>query len=114
MRDGGVVGWLGMGEPRPALRFEACGAAVGGDCAVAVDELGEEGVHRRARDGLDALQLARLPGPETTVWLLRALRAHTKAPYKTDLHRKTLRSLKRPGGPGQNSRMIAVALAVGR
>jgi hypothetical protein len=34
-------------------------------------------------------------------WCLSALRAHTKAPYKTDLHRKTLRELKRPGGPGQ-------------
>jgi hypothetical protein len=29
-------------------------------------------------------------------WLLSALRAHTKAPYKTDLHRKTLMALKRP------------------
>ena len=48
-----------MGEPRPGLRFEARGATVGGDGAVAVDELGEEGVHRRARDGLDALELAR-------------------------------------------------------
>ena len=34
-------------------------------------------------------------------WCLCTLRAHTKAPYKTDLHRKTLRALKRPGGPGQ-------------
>jgi hypothetical protein len=30
-------------------------------------------------------------------WLLSALRAHTKAPYKTDLHRKTLMALNRPG-----------------
>jgi hypothetical protein len=44
----------------------------------------------------------RLPGPKTAVfWLLSALRAHTKAPYKNDSHRKTLRALKRPGGPGQ-------------
>jgi hypothetical protein len=28
---------------------------------------------------------------------LSALRAHTKAPYKTDLHRRTLRALNRPG-----------------
>ena len=28
---------------------------------------------------------------------LSALRAHTKAPYKTDLHRKTLMALNRPG-----------------
>jgi hypothetical protein len=42
-------------------------------------------------------------------WLLSALRAHTrthaKTPYKTDLHRKTLRALKRPGGPGQKNTM---------
>ena len=30
------------------------------------------------------------------LWCLSALRAHTKAPYKTDLHRKTLRALNRP------------------
>ena len=30
-------------------------------------------------------------------WLLSTLRAHTKAPWKTDLHRKTLRVLNRPG-----------------
>jgi hypothetical protein len=29
-------------------------------------------------------------------WCLSALRAHTKAPYKTDFHRKTLRALNRP------------------
>jgi hypothetical protein len=28
---------------------------------------------------------------------LSALRAHTKAPYKMDFHRKTLMALKRPG-----------------
>ena len=33
--------------------------------------------------------------------LLSALRAHTKAPYKNDLHGKTLTALKRPGGRGQ-------------
>jgi hypothetical protein len=33
--------------------------------------------------------------------LFSAPRAHTKAPYKTDLHRKTLRALNRPGGPGR-------------
>ena len=32
---------------------------------------------------------------------LSALRAHTTVPYKTDLHRETLRALKRLGGPGQ-------------
>jgi hypothetical protein len=36
-------------------------------------------------------------------WRLSALRAHTKAPYKTDLNRKTLRALKRPGRPGQEA-----------
>jgi hypothetical protein len=30
-------------------------------------------------------------------WPLSALRAHTKAPHKTDLHRKTLMALNRPG-----------------
>jgi hypothetical protein len=30
-------------------------------------------------------------------WLLSALRAHTKAPYKTDLLGKTLRAFSRPG-----------------
>ena len=30
-------------------------------------------------------------------WLLSTPRAHTKAPYKSDLLRETLRSLKRPG-----------------
>ena len=34
-------------------------------------------------------------------WLLSSLRAHAKAPYKTDLLRKTRRPLKRPGRPGQ-------------
>jgi hypothetical protein len=29
-------------------------------------------------------------------WLLSTLRTHTKAPYKTNLHRKTLRALNRP------------------
>jgi hypothetical protein len=33
--------------------------------------------------------------------LSSALRVHTKPPYKIDLHRKMLRALKRPGGPGQ-------------
>jgi hypothetical protein len=38
---------------------------------------------------------AALPGPETAVfWPLSALRAHTEAPYKTDLLRETLRPLK--------------------
>ena len=32
---------------------------------------------------------------------LSALRAHTKTPYKNDLHRKKLRALNRPGGRGQ-------------
>ena len=30
-------------------------------------------------------------------WPLSALRAHTKAPYKTDLHSKMLMALKSPG-----------------
>jgi hypothetical protein len=42
-------------------------------------------------------------------WCLSALRSHTKAPYKTDLHRKTLRELKRPGGPGQHVALPALA-----
>jgi hypothetical protein len=38
-----------------------------------------------------------LPAPETAVFgLLSALRAHTKAPYKTDFQRKTLMALNRP------------------
>jgi hypothetical protein len=36
--------------------------------------------------------------------LSSALRAHTKAPHKTDLHRKTLVALSRPpGGPGHSA-----------
>ena len=35
------------------------------------------------------------------LFTLSALRAHTKSPYKTNVHRKTLRALKRPGGSGQ-------------
>ena len=35
------------------------------------------------------------------LFTLSALRAHTKAAYKTDLHREMLRALKRPRGPGQ-------------
>ena len=31
------------------------------------------------------------------IWLLSALHVHTKPPYKTDLHKKTLRLLNRPG-----------------
>jgi hypothetical protein len=34
-------------------------------------------------------------------WGLSALCAHTKAPYRTDLHRETLRALNRPRRPGQ-------------
>ena len=34
---------------------------------------------------------------------LSALRAHTKTPDKTDLHRETLRALNRPGRLGQPS-----------
>ena len=34
---------------------------------------------------------------------LSAPRAHTKAPYKTDLYRETLRALNRPGGPGPSA-----------
>ena len=48
---------------------------------------------------------ARLPPPPVRAgsrrfWLLSALRAHTKVPYKADLHRDTLRALNRPGRPG--------------
>jgi hypothetical protein len=36
-----------------------------------------------------------LPAPDTAVFgLLSTLRAHTKAPYKMDLHRKMLRNAK--------------------
>ena len=35
------------------------------------------------------------------VWLLSALRAHTKAPYKIDLRWETLRPLARPGRAGR-------------
>jgi hypothetical protein len=40
-------------------------------------------------------------------WCFSALRAHAKAPYKTDLHRKTLSVLNRPG------RAPTVAVALG-
>ena len=58
-------------------------------------EADRAGVRRDvARQGERA---ARLPGPEPAVfWLLSAPRAHTKAPYKMDLHRKTRRALDRP------------------
>ena len=39
-------------------------------------------------------------------WCLSALRAHTKAPYKTDLHRKTLMALNHPRRPGQRERVL--------
>jgi hypothetical protein len=54
-------------------------------------------------------------------WLLSALCAHTKAPYKTDLHRKMLMALNRPetartvGGLVEHERELAAvtdALAV--
>ena len=41
--------------------------------------------------------------------LSSAPRAHAKPPSKTDLHRKTLRALKRPGGPGQWLRAVRAA-----
>jgi hypothetical protein len=34
-------------------------------------------------------------------WCLSTLRAHTKAPYKTDLHRKTLKNAKALNRPGR-------------
>ena len=37
-------------------------------------------------------------------WLLSALRAHTKAPHKIDLHKKTLRALNRPEAGADSSR----------
>ena len=40
-------------------------------------------------------------------WQLSALRAHTKAPYKIDFHRKTLRALNRP----KAARTVHVAVA---
>jgi hypothetical protein len=43
---------------------------------------------------------------------LSALRAHAKAPSKTDLHKKTLRALERPGGPGQCF-ITAISLTAG-
>jgi hypothetical protein len=45
---------------------------------------------------------ARHPAPARAenFWLSLTSRAHTKSPYKTDLLWKTLRALKRPGGPG--------------
>jgi hypothetical protein len=56
----------------------------------ALDELRVDAVADAARAG------------NRRFWLLSALRAHTKMPYKTDLYRKTLRALKRPGRPGQD------------
>ena len=49
------------------------------------------GLDRREQGLLDAARVRAhpLPGPETTVFgVLSALRARTKAPCKTDLHRK--------------------------
>jgi hypothetical protein len=45
-------------------------------------------------------------------WQLSAPRAHTKAPYKTDLHRKTLRVLNRLGRPGQTTYAATPPVAV--
>ena len=44
-------------------------------------------------------------------WLLSALRAHTKAPYKTDLHRETLMALNRPGTARTVGRTVALGIA---
>ena len=46
--------------------------------------------------------------------LLSALRAHTKAPYKTDLHRKTLMALNRPGTARTDVVELGVLRAVER
>ena len=56
-----------------------------------------KGKRRTPREHLLPLQLP-LPGGagNRRFWLLSALRAHTKAPYKTDFHRKMLRALNRP------------------
>ena len=41
-------------------------------------------------------------------WLLSALRAHTKAPYKIDFHRKTRTALNRPrDGADSRHRLLA-------
>ena len=53
--------------------------------------------HALEHDGVAREEDHELPGGggNRRFWPLSALRAHTKAPYKTDLHRKTRRALNR-------------------
>jgi hypothetical protein len=80
---GARVNLVGIPKCIPSLRIYGAGADGGCHCDFCVTLL------TSARAG------------NRRFWLLSALRAHTKAPSKTDLHRETLRALKRPGGPGQ-------------
>ena len=50
----------------------------------------------RRRAGESAFSESTARAGNRRFWCLSALRAHTKAPYKMDFHRKTLRALNRP------------------
>jgi hypothetical protein len=72
-----------------------------GDCLGAEETEGgqEEGCSAEEMSGFNPTARA----GNRRFWCLSALRAHTKAPYKTDLHRKTLMALNCPRRPGQES-----------
>jgi hypothetical protein len=60
---------------------------------------------------LHALRVARAArAGNRRFWWLSALRARTKAPYKTELHRKTLMALNRPRWPGQVDERVGAVL----
>ena len=68
--------------------------------------------HRRPKGAADA-ESGSLPGPETAVfWLRSALRTHTKASYKIDLLRETLRKLERHGRARTDVESPAAAIRV--
>jgi hypothetical protein len=75
-------------------RAEAAAAVRDGAVRVAVDLQDVDPPRRRA--GVAAAQEG-LPGPEAAVFgPLSALRAHTKAPHRMDVHWNTLRTPNRP------------------
>ena len=82
-----AAGWLAGGKGRTALLRPAVELLL--DLA---QPLGH--VHHLVR-----VEVAARAGTRR-FWRSSALRAHTKAPYITDLLWKTLRALKRPGRPG--------------
>ena len=58
------------------------------------------------------LRLATAQAGNRRFWCLSDPRAHTEAPYKTDLHRKTLRALIRIRRPGQRRKLTGAVARV--